>query len=164
MNTASRTYRRIEYSPVPTPPKITSLADRLAIGTAPPIPVNDSIALLTAPHDVTVVTDVEQRGAGDPEPLLLAFHVAPSGAGNRVGVQTGGVLCRRAVRLGDVGDARRAEEHHRHRRVDRVALPALAGHPAVGEHQRGGDDQHREHLDQVRERRSGSRTGAPSWC
>jgi len=32
MNTANRTYRRIEYSPVPTPPKITSLADRLAEG------------------------------------------------------------------------------------------------------------------------------------
>ena len=46
---------------MPTPPKMTSLADRLANGTAPPIPVKDSIALLTAPHEVTVVIDVEQR-------------------------------------------------------------------------------------------------------
>ena len=76
MNTASRTYSRIEYRPVPTPPKITSLADRLAKGTAPPMPVKDSIALLTAPHEVTVVIDVEQRRAGDPEALLLAFQVA----------------------------------------------------------------------------------------
>src|ERR1039458_961053 len=56
MNTAKRTYKRIEYRPVPTPPKITSLADRLAKGTAPPMPVNDSSALLTAPQEVTVVT------------------------------------------------------------------------------------------------------------
>ena len=41
---------------MPTPPKIVSLADRLANGTAPPMPVKDSSELLTAPHEVTVAT------------------------------------------------------------------------------------------------------------
>ena len=112
---------------MPTPPKMTSLAERLAIGTAPPMPVNDSIALLTAPQEVTVVTDVEQRRAGDPEALLLAFHVAAARAGDHVRVQAGGVLGGRAVGLGDVGDDDGAEEHEHHHAVDRIALPAVAG-------------------------------------
>ena len=53
-------------------------------------------------------------------------------------IQAGGVLRRRAVRLGDVRDRHRAEEHDHHRRVDRVALAAVAGHLAVHEHQRRG--------------------------
>ena len=65
---------------MPTPPKITSLADRFANGTAPPMPVKDSIELFTEPFEVTVVVDVEQRRAGDPEALLLAFHVAATRA------------------------------------------------------------------------------------
>ena len=77
MNTASRTYRRIEYRPVPTPPKITSLADRLAIGTAPPIPVNDSIALLTAPHDVTVVTTSNSAEPAIPKRCSLPSMLPP---------------------------------------------------------------------------------------
>ena len=55
MKIASTTKMSMPYIPAPTPPKITSLALRLANGTAPPIPVKDSSALLTAPHDVTVV-------------------------------------------------------------------------------------------------------------
>ena len=136
---------------MPTPPKITSLADRLANGTAPPIPVNDSIALLTAPQEVTVVTTLNRAESGDPEALLLALHVAAGRAGDRVGVQAGSVLGGAAVRLSDVGDHHRAEEHQHHRRVDRVPLTAVARHPPVGEHQRSGDDQHRQHLDEVRE-------------
>ena len=78
MNTASRTYRRIEYRPVPTPPKITSLADRLAIGTAPPIPVNDSIALLTAPHEVTVVTVSNSAEPAIPNRCSLPSKLPPA--------------------------------------------------------------------------------------
>ena len=78
MNTASRTYRRIEYRPVPTPPKITSLADRLAIGTAPPIPVNDSIALLTAPHEVTVVTTSNSAEPAIPNRCSLPSRLPPA--------------------------------------------------------------------------------------
>ena len=95
--------------------------------------------------------DVEQRRAGDAEALLLAFHVAPGRARDRVGVQAHVVLRGRAVGLGDVGDDHRAEEHEHHHAVDRVALAAVAGHAPVGEHQRRRDDQHQQHLEQVRE-------------
>ena len=77
MNTASRTYRRIEYSPVPTPPKITSLADRLANGTAPPIPVKDSSALLTAPQEVTVVTTSNSAEPAIPKRCSLPSMLPP---------------------------------------------------------------------------------------
>jgi superfamily I DNA/RNA helicase len=109
---------------VPTPPKITSLAERFANGTAPPIPVKDSIALLTAPHRPR-----------DPEALLLALQVPARGAGDHLRVQAGRVLRGRPVGLGDVRDDHAAEEHDHHRRVDRVALPAVSGHPPVHEHQ-----------------------------
>ena len=77
MNTASRTYSRIEYRPVPTPPKITSLADRLANGTAPPMPVNDSIALFTAPHEVTVVTVSNSAEPAIPKRCSLPSRLPP---------------------------------------------------------------------------------------
>ena len=77
MNTASRTYSRIEYRPVPTPPKITSLADRLANGTAPPMPVNDSIALLTAPQEVTVVTTSNSAEPAIPKRCSLPSMLPP---------------------------------------------------------------------------------------
>ena len=58
------------------------------------MPVSDSIAALTAPHEVTVVTAVEQRRAGDAEALLLALQVAAAEPDRRAG----GVLGGRAVR------------------------------------------------------------------
>ena len=78
MKTASRTYSRIEYSPVPTPPKITSLADRLANGTAPPMPVNDSIALFTAPQEVTVVTTSNSADPAMPKRCSLPSRLPPA--------------------------------------------------------------------------------------
>ena len=77
MNTASSTYSRIEYRPVPTPPKITSLADRLANGTAPPMPVNDSSALFTAPHEVTVVTTSNSAEPAIPKRCSLPSMFPP---------------------------------------------------------------------------------------
>ena len=62
---------------MPTPPKITSLADRLAIGTAPPIPVNDSIALLTAPHEVTVVITSNSAELATPKRWSLPSMLPP---------------------------------------------------------------------------------------
>ncbi len=153
MNTASRTYSSIEYSPVPMPPKITSLAERLAIGTAPPMPVKDSIALFTAPHEVTVVTVSNSAEPAMPKRCSLPSMLPPAGARDDVRVQAGRVLRGRAVRLGDVGDRRGAEEHHHHHAVDRVALTAVAGHPPVHEHERRRDDQHEQHLEEVGERR-----------
>ena len=66
-------------------------------------------------------------------------------------MQSGRVLRGRAVRLGDVGDADRAEEHHHHRPVDREPLAAVAGHAAVGEDERRRDHEHEQHLEEVGE-------------
>ena len=149
---------------MPTPPKITSLADRLANGTAPPMPVNDSIALLTAPHEVTVVTTSNSAEPAIPKRCSLPSMLPPVEPAITLRVQAGGVLGGRAVRLGDVGDDDGAEEHHHHRPVDRIALAAVARHAPVDEHERRRDDQHEQHLEEVGELRSGSRTGARSWC
>ena len=46
------------------------------IGIAPPMPVSDSSAALTAPQDVTVVTAVQSAELRDAEALLLALEVA----------------------------------------------------------------------------------------
>ena len=99
---------------MPTPPKITSLAERLAKGTAPPIPVKDSIALLTAPHEVTVVTTSNSAEPAIPKRCSLPSMLPPPEPEMTAGVQPGRVLGRRAVRLGDVGDDDRAEEHDHH--------------------------------------------------
>ena len=62
---------------MPTPPKITSLADRLAKGTAPPMPVNDSIALLTAPQEVTVVMTSNSAEPAIPKRCSLPSMLPP---------------------------------------------------------------------------------------
>ena len=49
-------------------------------GISPPSGVKLSCMALTAPHEASVVIDGEQRGGGDAEAHLLAFHVA---AGSR---------------------------------------------------------------------------------
>ena len=67
------------------------------IGIAPPMPVSDSSAAFTAPHDVTVVTAVHSAEFGDAEALLLALHVAAGDPGARA-------AARRAVGLGGVDD------------------------------------------------------------
>ena len=94
-----------------------------------------------------------------PKRCSLPSRLPPLEPEMHVRVQAGGVLGRRAVRLGDVGDDHRAEEHHHHRRVDRVALTAVAGHPPVHEHERRRDDQHEQHLEEV-----GERVGFSNGC
>ena len=68
-----------------------------------------------------------------------------------IGADPGEVLRRRAVLLGGVDDGDADHEQDRHRREDRPSLPAAADHPAVGRGQRSGDQQHRQHLDEVGE-------------
>ena len=103
--------------------------DRLARGQvrerdSPPMPVSDSIAALTAPHEVTVVTAVQQRRARDPEALLLALHVAARRAGEVVRVDAGDVLRGRAVLLGEVDDDHAGDEQ---RPPSRRRSPSPAG-------------------------------------
>ncbi len=77
---------------MPTPPKIVSEAERLANGTAPPMPVNDSIALLTAPHEVTVVTTSNSAEPAMPKRCSLPSRLPPSEVGEPGGVDVRGVL------------------------------------------------------------------------
>ena len=63
---------------MPTPPKTTSLIERLANGTAPPSPVSDSNAALTAPVDVAVVTAVHKAELATPNRCSLPSMFGPS--------------------------------------------------------------------------------------
>ena len=89
---------------MPTPPKITSLADRFAKGTAPPMPVKDSIALLTAPQEVTVVTTSKSAEPAIPKRCSLPSMLPPPEPAITWSVQASSVLRGRAVGLGDVRD------------------------------------------------------------
>ena len=90
MKTPRMTNSSIEYRPEPTPPQMTSPVIICAIGIAPPKPLSDSIAALTAPHDAAVVIGGEERGGADAEALLLALEV--------VAGQPGGLHRRRSGR------------------------------------------------------------------
>ncbi len=62
---------------MPTPPKITSLADRLLIGTSPPSAVKDSIDELTAPAEVTVVVVSNSAELAIPKRCSLPSRLPP---------------------------------------------------------------------------------------
>jgi hypothetical protein len=49
----------------------------LAIGTRPPMPVSDSIAPLTAPHEATVVTTVHRAVDATPKRCSLPSMLKP---------------------------------------------------------------------------------------
>ena len=66
------------------------------IGIAPPMPVSESSAAFTAPHDVTVVIAVQSARVRDAEARLLALEVAAGDPGR--------VLGDGAVGLGGVDD------------------------------------------------------------
>ena len=65
------------YRPEPTPPKITSPVCMLAIGTRPPMPVSDSMAPLTAPHEATVVITVNSAVEARPKRCSLPSMLKP---------------------------------------------------------------------------------------
>ena len=62
---------------MPTPPKTTSLKPRFENGTAPPRPVSDSKAELTAPHEVTVVIAVQSEELAIPKRCSLPSMLPP---------------------------------------------------------------------------------------
>ena len=64
--------------------------------------MKDSIALLTAPHEVTVVTTSNSAEPAIPKRCSLPSMLPPVEPAIDAGVQPGGVLGGRAVRLGDV--------------------------------------------------------------
>ena len=78
MKTARTTNRSIEKSPEPTPPKITSPVEMLKLGPRPPMPVRESKAALTAPHDATVVIAVNSEVAASPKRTSLPSKLPPA--------------------------------------------------------------------------------------
>ena len=78
-------------------------------------------------------------------------------------VGAGGRQQRVAVLLGDRGDGDADQEEHAHRGEDRPALLRVPDHLAEGVGQPGGDREDEQHLDEVGEAASGSRTGGRSW-
>ena len=95
----------------------------------------------------------EQAGIGDAEAGFLAFHVAAAlhGGDGLVGTQPGkqGV----ALLLEGHRADRKHQENHRHGREYRPALARIADHAAESEAERGRDQEDRQHLDEVGQRR-----------
>ena len=89
----------------------------------------------------------EEPGVGDAEAHFLAFHVAARG------IDTERVQERVALLLetddGDRGD----DEDGRHRSEHRPALTGVADHAPEGEAQRAGDQEDRQHLREIGQRR-----------
>ena len=77
MKTPRMTNSSIEYRPEPTPPQITSPVIICAIGTAPPRPLSDSIAALTAPQDAAVVTATNSALEPMPKRCSLPSRLSP---------------------------------------------------------------------------------------
>ena len=77
MNTPRMTNSSIEYRPEPTPPQMTSPVIICAIGTAPPKPLSDSIAALTAPQDAAVVTATNSDVEPIPKRCSLPSRLSP---------------------------------------------------------------------------------------
>ena len=117
------------------------------------MPVSDSNAALTAPHEVTVVTAAHSAGVGDAEALLLALQVA-AGRPAIAACDAGEVLRGRAVLLGDVDDDHAGDEQ-RPTIAAKIAqpwrrLPTMRPYVQVSA---AGITRISEQLDEVRERR-----------
>ena len=94
-----------------------------------------------------------EGGLDDPVALLLAFEVPAGRACDVLRVHPGGVLRNRAVLLGGEDDEDEDDVQRRHRREDRPPLPLRVDHAPVGVGEGGRDEDDREHLHEVRERR-----------
>ncbi len=131
-------------------------------GTAPPAAVWASKPPLTEPFEASRRRDRPDRRAGLAEAHLLVGHVAARLAVPLRDVHAGVAQHLRAVLLGRQGDGDADREDREHRREHHPGVAARQHDPAEHEDLRGRDQQDREHLEEVRERRSGSRTARPS--
>ena len=109
-------------------------------GTAPPQRREAVVCGVHRPGRRARRRSREEGGCGRAEANLLALHV-----------RGGGVDARVPVDLEVGGDADRAEQQREHRGEERPALPLAAGQPPERVGERKGDQQEREHLDEVRE-------------
>ena len=163
MNTPRMANISIEYMPVPTPPGASSPSCIRNSGTKPPSGVIESCIVLTAPRRGGGGDRREQRRGGDAEARLLALHVAARLGGARDLVDALLRDQRIAVLLAAVSPASTSGTN----RISiaartHPALPGVADHLAEGVGQRERDDEDREHLEQVRQRRRDSHRDAPN--
>ena len=107
------------------------------------MPVSESNAALTAPHEATVVIAVNSAEFAVPKRTSLPSRFAPA--------EAGGVLSGRAGRLGGVDDHDRHDEHREHRAEQGPALAAVADIAPEDRGQGGRDQQDQQHLEEVRD-------------
>ena len=106
---------------------------------------------LTAPQEAAVVMTAKSAEAAMPKRTSLPSMLPPS--------RPSACSERVAGGLGPVGDDDAGEEQHAHRGEDRPALALVADHAAEDVGERRAEREDRDHLDEVRRARSGSRTG-----
>jgi hypothetical protein len=118
--------------------------------------VNESCIALTAPQDAAVVIGRKKGRIGDTEAHFLAFHVAVGQGGGgharRIAVAD---LRQQGIALlleGDGGDGK-GDEEQGHRGKHRPALAFVADDAAEGNAQRAGNQEDRQHLQEVHQRR-----------
>ena len=115
----------------------------LAVGTSPPMPVSDSIAPLTAPHEATVVTTAHSAVEATPKRCSLPSMLKPwTPAASIAGVAWFSAIA--TTTTPTTNSASMAA-------VDRPALAPVADHPAVDGGQRRRDREDQQQLDEVRE-------------
>ena len=148
---------------MPTPPNTTSPSCISTIGTMPPSGVKESCIALTAPHEAAVVMAANRPEASMPKRTSLPSMLPPACIALAAWSTPSGAEQRIAGLLGRDDHDHGHDEHHRHGRQHGPALAHVADHAAEGEAQRGRDQEDRQHLDEVGQRRRVLVRDAPSW-
>ena len=136
----------------------------LTSGAAPPIGVKLSCIASTEPVEVPVVDDANSPEVASAESRLLALEVAADLGRRCLLTDPHRIELVVAVRLEDHRDERDREPQHEHRAEHREALFDVAGHLPEHPRERERDREQHPDLEQVRDRRSGSRTGAQEFA
>ena len=152
MNTATSANMIIPYRPEPTPPKITSPNWMSHIGIIPASGMNESCIELTEPFDADVVATAHSTEFATPKRVSLPSMLPPmiGGARDLVDAELG--EHRVARRLQRVRGGQQRDEHDRHRRQQRPALPGVADHLPERVAKRRGNEQDREQFQEIRQR------------
>ena len=152
-------------SPTPTPPGLTSPSIMWTIGHIPPIGVKLSCMQLTEPFDVPVVDAAHSPHVAGPKRTSLPSMLPPTSSRRRALVdaerRSGRGLPEPSATIVNTLNGQPDAGHHGEQDA---GLLLRADQDAVGDDEGERDDEDRPRLDEVGERRSGSRTGAPSWC
>ena len=147
MKTAMMAKISMPYSPEPTPPKITSPSCISHIGTRPPSGVNESCIELTDPLEAAVVAAAHSAELAMPKRVSLP-SMLPAAASTPSRASAGLPL-----RFGRVHAGQQHDEDDSHGRQHRPSLARIAYHFAEGVAKRCRNEQDRQHLQEVGERR-----------